>query len=431
MKQLKLRLSLKAYFFTITLFLVTCLSMGYSVLAGAYLGKGLDVSTTGILRQVVEQGAIPDQYPSRWLDFYLTETWDEQPEFIKSRFPTPPERPFELQKTIEGFSLFTPPQDVYVALLAEKRNGQRIYISRHMAPPPPPKGGERPPGGPTRHLAYIALFLLIGVSVFACLLFLFMRVVGGPVGQLKEWASSLTISKIKEQRPDFCFHELNVLAGLIQESLEKSHDALEREKEFLNYASHELRTPIAVFRSNGDLLMKVLEREQVEKEFLLPVVERMRRSSTTMSDLTDTLLWLGRDEDTVTSDDPVQIDEVIQELVSELNYLLRGKTVEVELALTPYQAQLPYMPCRITLGNLVRNAFQHTLWGNIKITLEQGVVTIINTNSSKFNEKELGFGLGLKLVEKLVNRYGWRYQVSANEDESLHIASISFTQSDP
>ncbi|WP_319557846.1 histidine kinase dimerization/phospho-acceptor domain-containing protein [Thiomicrorhabdus sp.] len=44
---------------------------------------------------------------------------------------------------------------------------------------------------------------------------------------------------------------------MIQQGLVTTYRSMEREQQFLNYASHELRTPIAVIRNNIELLNRL------------------------------------------------------------------------------------------------------------------------------------------------------------------------------
>ena len=68
---------------------------------------------------------------------------------------------------------------------------------------------------------------------------------------------------------------------------------IERERIFTRDASHELRTPIAVFKGSLDLLQRKSDRsEDDEKAFA-----RMRRTVEDMEGLIETLLLLARGEE--------------------------------------------------------------------------------------------------------------------------------------
>ncbi|MGD9217002.1 MAG: hypothetical protein PVJ84_19485, partial [Desulfobacteraceae bacterium] len=69
-------------------------------------------------------------------------------------------------------------------------------------------------------------------------------------------------------------------------------------------------------------------------------------------------------------------------------------------------------PARIVIHNLIRNAFQHTWRGTIRITQQNGTVDIVNdTAKENGNSEDMGFGLGLQLIEQLTARLNWPYSI--------------------
>lgn len=249
-----------------------------------------------------------------------------------------------------------------------------------------------------------------------------MQKIAKPIESLKVWAKSLDQDNIKKQLPDFTYNELNILASIIQTSLMSTHKSLDREQRFLSYASHELRTPISVIRSNVDLIKRLSEMNPLTNKQQL-TLQRIERAGLTMSDLTDTLLWLSRTGDQQDQEvvlEPVNLHEKINLLCDELNYLLNSKDVEVTIKNeehTQNSVEIAAIACHIVLTNLVRNAYQHTQQGNVHISLSGSRVTIINTNEEANSQKaELGYGLGLQLSEKIIKHQGWFYEIENTED---------------
>ena len=77
--------------------------------------------------------------------------------------------------------------------------------------------------------------------------------------------------------------------------------------------------------------------------------------------------------------------------------------------------------CHIVLTNLIRNAYQHTQFGQVHITQQGGKVTIVNcskqddapkASSPSAKHASMGYGLGLQLSEKIIKRHGWIYDVN-------------------
>ena len=259
------------------------------------------------------------------------------------------------------------------------------------------------------HFVTIFLTALAAIVLFFAILVLILRKVASPVEQLKNWAKSLDKDNLNEPTPDFHFSELNTLASIIRDSLSSVQSSLEREQKFLGYASHELRTPIAVTRTNSELLEKLIQKgKSPEKQ--LEVVDRIKRAGFTMTDLTETLLWLTRQQDKDLPLDNINLGDMLQQINHDLTYLLNGKPVTVSLESDESQYQLPAGLTRIVLTNLIRNAYQHTGNGTVDIVQKGSRVVIVNCNTDgSIEDNELGFGLGLELTERLLAQYDWQY----------------------
>lgn len=190
--------------------------------------------------------------------------------------------------------------------------------------------------------------------------------------------------------------------------------ALYREREFVNHASHELRTPIAVIRSSSELLQRVVDPDNIKGN---NAIARIDHASKTMADLTETLLWLGRDTHETLPLNAINIKTMIEQISENLMYLLSGKEVIVNCHLENCELILPKTATEIMIGNVIRNAYQHTYCGSVEITLSNQRLTVFNTEKSsspapKYIEKENlddGYGIGIKLIDKLATKLGWSY----------------------
>lgn len=282
-----------------------------------------------------------------------------------------------------------------------------------------------------RFLQMLAWPIGIGSVIFVVLAVRYMlHRLSRPVEKLGKWAAELSPDKIGQSHPDFGFTEVNDLADRLQDAMEQLQQAAEREHRFLRNASHELRTPIAVLSSNLELLERIRP-EPDESEAV--IYTRIRRAIINMNRLTQTLLWLNRDQDETPLPEPVQLDVMVNDLVSENRYLLKGKNVSVEVDAQADESMIGAIACHIALGNLIRNAFQYTAEGTILIRVRSNMVEIRNisygeTGSDESNN-DYGFGLGLALVEQITERYGWQYENKAIPGGRQ--ATVVFSQANP
>jgi signal transduction histidine kinase len=205
-------------------------------------------------------------------------------------------------------------------------------------------------------------------------------------------------------------------------------ESLEREHSFLRHASHELRTPIAIVRNNVELLQK-LEKKPEQSAQRQQVVDRIDRAGHTMQHLTETLLWLSRNDVDSLQTRQLELDSLLQELVSEMKYLLSKKNVELVLKTNHYVISLPEIPARIVLGNLIRNAFQHSWEGCITIYQRGSRVLISNPQSPDGSGmSDLGFGLGLQLTAQLSAKLGWIYTDESETDYRIATIALNSTE---
>jgi signal transduction histidine kinase len=261
--------------------------------------------------------------------------------------------------------------------------------------------------------------LLWGISAASALMisiiiWLLIKRVSRPVAELGSWARRLDSSNSGKAVPDFGYPELNRLAELIRASVSSVQQSVEREQRFLRHASHELRTPISVIRSNVELIKKLHDDNngQAGKVEAL-AYERIDRASLNMQHMTETLLWLSRDELEVLPTRNVEIGSLIENLVDETRYLLAEKDVRVNVLTDSYVCELSTTALRIVLGNLIRNAFQHTWDGEVSIVQCGHTVQIENRSDdagNRIDNDATGFGLGLQLTEQLTQRLHWKYR---------------------
>jgi signal transduction histidine kinase len=298
--------------------------------------------------------------------------------------------------------------DLHVILPSELHDGKRLYIIQSYT-----EKDDLPEAFIfSENLEIIILGTGIGFIflLWACVRHLF-RTVSSPLENLRGWAAKLDHDNLEQPHPDFHFEEINQLADLIQNAVGDLHQALNREHHFLRNASHELRTPIAVIRTNMDLLER-LQTDSGDKEKISH--QRIRRAVDSMHRLTETLLWLSRKEETMPPPEAIQVHAMVADLVEENRYLLASKDVDLTLDLEAAQATLPRTALHIALGNLVRNAFKYTGQGRIAIKVTPTAVTITNASSntegSRLTADESGFGLGLMLVEQICHKLNLSYE---------------------
>jgi len=233
--------------------------------------------------------------------------------------------------------------------------------------------------------------------------------------------------------------ETLVLADALQHFMERTQVSIERERNFVRYASHELRTPLAVIQGSVSSL-ELAKLEGAPKRAL----NRIDRAGRHMNDLIATLLMLARDVTGVEPADVTSINSAVDELVAELKEILPEKITQVSVAhAQSLSVKASDATIRIVLGNILRNACIHGGNGGVTITIADSVVSIQDRGPGLSDVDQIrifepfyrtassasgGHGLGLALVSKTCENFGWELNV----DSDLGVGStfsIDFGQS--
>lgn len=420
---MKIRRSLKAYFLVMMIITGISIITIMSVVSFNYFLTGVNFSLSNAMRAQAFKRPVSDGNPVRLNDFFIASRWEDLPEKIKTKLNENDLIENELLKEIDGNPLIEKPEAGYFVMKLISNDNQVRYVStmfhkNNIGRSPRRNIVREPP--PFLYLILIALGLMF---VFALVPYIIIRKVATPIEKLMNWTKNLDNKQLSQPIPDFHYSELNNLASIVQSSLYSVQDSLEREQQFLGYASHELRTPIAITRTNTELLRKMIDKDiGVEKQ--LQVLDRLERASINMTDLTETLLWLNRKTELSIPLSSISIGLLTKQLLEELTYLLNGKSVEINIKTDETTQLLPEALCRIVINNLIRNALQHSTEGSIEITQSDHYLSIKNEEHSDVNKQsssggnirnELGFGLGLELTERLVKQYNWQYINTSTE----------------
>lgn len=182
-------------------------------------------------------------------------------------------------------------------------------------------------------------------------------------------------------------------------------DFLQREREFTRFASHELRTPVAVFKSSLAVLRATDEAPVRER-----ALARMSQSANDMADLVAALLALGRspEEPGHRDDQALDVAPIIQDLLDRLAPLAlqKGLRIERQLDASARVAAAPGLG-PVLIDNLLRNAVAYAdTWISVRadargIEIENDVRNQPRSSSST--------GYGLQIVSRICERQGWAF----------------------
>jgi signal transduction histidine kinase len=278
-----------------------------------------------------------------------------------------------------------------------------------------------------REAFYLRALLVFAVFMILCSaaggFWLALRVVA-PVTRLAAWVGEAGpgtrhLPSAKLTRND----EVGELARAFERYVERLGEFIEREKNFAGDVSHELRTPLAVILGSVDVLEQDARLDDRQRERLA----RIKRSGKEMAAMMRALLLMARERMAGADEPPCQVASLVREAVERHRAQLQGSAVDLELVVhaEPVLVVEPSL-LAIAVDNLLRNAVFHTRQGHIRLQLEADRIEVSDTGSGMTPEEiarafdrhfkgkaSSGFGVGLSLVKRIGERYGWRVEIDS------------------
>ncbi|BBD79336.1 sensor histidine kinase [Aerosticca soli] len=245
--------------------------------------------------------------------------------------------------------------------------------------------------------------------------------------------------KVEPLAPHFADDEVGELAQALDDYAARLTAMVERDREFNSDVSHELRTPLAVIASSTELL-------QASPDLTPKLAERLKRierASRQATELIEALLLLSRAERRgPTRGETTEVAKVAADVIESQRPQMRDKPLEVELVTeAPLTVNAPASVLSVALTNLVGNAIKYTLEGTVRVVIGADRVEVIDTgpgikpeDAERLFQRGVrgegaggsGAGLGLAIVRRLCDLYGWQVSMRPRTDRNGAIASLVF-----
>lgn len=262
-------------------------------------------------------------------------------------------------------------------------------------------------------LDQVARFILIAVA----LLFLLSIVVGWvmsgrvlkPVGEITSVARHIQASDLSRRialgGPD---DELKRLADTFDGMLERLDEAFASQRQFLADTSHDLRTPLAVIRSNVEL---VADDPEAGLDEWTAAGEVIRRNSEKMSAMIQDLLAAARLQTGRAQSVEVDLADLVAAKTTDFGPIGRGSGVGIEARPDPAPVLGVEIALDRALSNLVENAVRAAP-SNSTVVVGSGVfdgwawMAVSDTGPGLPDEPDDRVGLGLSIVSQIASGHG-------------------------
>ncbi|MGE5181072.1 MAG: sensor histidine kinase, partial [Acidobacteriota bacterium] len=228
--------------------------------------------------------------------------------------------------------------------------------------------------------------------------------------------------------------ELAPIAEAFDRYMERLDGFVEREQLFTSAAAHELRTPLAVIQGATDVLAEQNDLPRAAQR----ATARLERAAREMLEFIEALLFLSReDRSDGFGEASCDVAAIARDLAEDYRRLAEGKPVEIcANAAEPLVLGVPPALPAIVIGNLLRNAVEHTAAGRIELELEQRTLRVTDTGEGIAAEAQSalfargystkpGGGMGLHLAKRICDRFGWRLTIASAPGTGT-VASVAF-----
>ncbi len=229
------------------------------------------------------------------------------------------------------------------------------------------------------------------------------------------------------------FDELNRVTNQL---IKKDQLAYQNQKQFVENASHEIQTPLAIIRSKAELLMEQPDLNEKTAELLNDIAE----ATTRLSNLNKNLLLLAKIENNqFLNQNKINLSEIIETALSSFRQTFDDrlpqikKEIDTSSFITANQSLIETL-----FNNLIRNAIIHNIpSGKISIVLKGTGLIIKNTGPELTVTTELLFerfrkdttkpnqtGLGLAIIKQICTLY--EYKLSYTYKDGIHSLQVNF-----
>jgi signal transduction histidine kinase len=233
--------------------------------------------------------------------------------------------------------------------------------------------------------------------------------------------------------------ELVELGDTLDAMLDRLQGSVEAQRRFVANASHELRSPLTVIRTEAEV---TLGDPDASNEELRAMGEIVLEAADRTEALLSSLMVLARSQQALPRREAVDLAVAARaaEEVTAAEAARRGVSVRLDLAPAPITGD-PALIERL-VANLVENAVRHNvLGGHVQVTVRAGLVEVENTGAQIRPEdvRRLaepferlhrdtsgpGAGLGLSIVRAVADAHGAGLSLQPRDGGGL-VATVAF-----
>ena len=214
------------------------------------------------------------------------------------------------------------------------------------------------------------------------------------------------------------FIEFSILQKAFKNMLIRLKEQSQMQIDFVNNASHELKTPIFVLKGYVDMLNDLGKND---KEVLDESLVILKKEIQNMQDLTEKLLFLAKSKNLVAEKNNISLDNALKEVIDNLSFAYPKQKINYISSEIFIDSDIALL--KLLFKNLIENAIKYGKDNpiNIELKKEKKVKVIIEDFGVGISEKALphiferfyredearnreikSYGLGLSIVKEII-----------------------------
>lgn len=304
-------------------------------------------------------------------------------------------------------------------------------------------------------IIYITRIMLFGAIGFIILAYFFGRFLArrviNPVSRITKEVKRISASNLHNRLPEPTnddSDEITDLTKTFNDMLDRLETSFEIQANFINNASHELKTPITTILAETEI---ALLKERTPEEYT-EALEAINRQAARLSNLTESLLKLtqtGYDGNKQVQD-IARIDELLLDVKSDLDRLYPDNRISIKLNDMPDDEALLTLPCNkplleLAIGNIIANGVKYSDNEEVfvSLTANTSAIKIVITDigigippedipylyepffRGKKASRYTGYGLGLPLAMKIIRMHSGELIIQSEPDKGT-VVNIVF-----
>ena len=236
------------------------------------------------------------------------------------------------------------------------------------------------------------------------------------------------------------FIEFSILQKSFKNMLIRLKEQSQLQIDFVNNASHELKTPIFVIKGYIDMLN---DWGKNDKEVLDEGLIVLKKEIQNMQELTEKLLFLAKSKNLIAEKNNINLDNILKEVIDNLSFAYPKQKINYISSEIFIDSDIALL--KLLFKNLIENAIKYGKDNpiNIELKKEKKVKVIIEDFGVGISEKALphiferfyredearnreikSYGLGLSIVKEIITLLDIDIQIESQIDKGTKITLL-------